>query len=93
MAGKPRHLSQIKQMIRLHKQGYAIKSIARSLGISKNTVKSYLYYRPLIHYFLFATFSLTSCSPLVGLKLNNCLDKSVKFGKNRPSIHQLLCNR
>lgn len=36
-------MSQIKQMIRLHKQGYAIKSIARSLGISKNTVKSYLY--------------------------------------------------
>ncbi|NGM64203.1 helix-turn-helix domain-containing protein [Sphingobacterium sp. SGR-19] len=25
-------------MIRLHEQGYAIKSIARSLGISKNTV-------------------------------------------------------
>src|SRR5690606_1051357 len=43
MAGKPRPMSQIKQMIRLHKQGYAIKSIARSLGISKNTVKSYLY--------------------------------------------------
>ena len=40
MAGKPRPMSQIKQMIRLHKQGYAIKSIARSLGISKNTVKS-----------------------------------------------------
>ncbi len=36
-------MSQIKQMIRLQQQGYAIKSIARSLSISKNTVKSYLY--------------------------------------------------
>jgi DNA-binding NarL/FixJ family response regulator len=36
-------MSQIKQMIRLHQQGYAIKAIARSLSISKNTVKSYLY--------------------------------------------------
>ena len=43
MAGKPRPMSQIKQMIRLHRQGYAIKAIARSLGISKNTVKSYLF--------------------------------------------------
>jgi len=43
MAGKTRPMSQIKQMIRLHQQGYAIKAIARSLSISKNTVKSYLY--------------------------------------------------
>jgi DNA-binding NarL/FixJ family response regulator len=43
MAGKTRPMSQIKQMIRLHQQGYAIKAIARSLSISKNTVKTYLY--------------------------------------------------
>lgn len=42
MAGKPRPMSQIKQLLRLHSQGYSIKAIARTLGISKNTVKSYL---------------------------------------------------
>lgn len=43
MAGKPRPMSQIKQMIMLYQQGYAIKAIARSLSINNNTVKSYLY--------------------------------------------------
>src|SRR4051812_8007966 len=42
MAGKPKPMSQIKQLLLLHKEGKPIKSIARSLGISKNTVKSYL---------------------------------------------------
>jgi len=42
MAGKAKPMSQIKQLLRLHKQGDSIKSIARTLGISKNTVKSYL---------------------------------------------------
>jgi transposase len=42
MAGKLRPMSQIKQLIRLHLEGHSIKSIARCLGISKNTVKSYL---------------------------------------------------
>lgn len=42
MAGKPKRMSQIKQLLRLHKQGSGIKSIARNLSISKNTVKSYL---------------------------------------------------
>ena len=42
MAGKAKAMSQIKQLLRLHKQGESRKSIARSLGISKNTVKSYL---------------------------------------------------
>jgi len=42
MAGKIKTMSQIKQLLQMHKQGKAIKSIARSLGISKNTVKSYL---------------------------------------------------
>ena len=35
-------MSQIKQLIQLHHQGKAIKEIARVLGMSKNTVKSYL---------------------------------------------------
>ena len=42
MAGKPRPMSQIKQLLQLHEQGKGIKFIARSLGISKNTVKAYL---------------------------------------------------
>jgi transposase len=42
MAGKPKHMSQIKQLLRLHKEGESKKSIARILGISKNTVKTYL---------------------------------------------------
>ena len=35
-------LHQIKQLLRLYEQGFKIKSIARELGISKNTVKSYI---------------------------------------------------
>ncbi len=42
MAGKAKAMSQIKQLLRLHQQGDSIKHIARSLGISKNTVKSHL---------------------------------------------------
>ena len=42
MAGKAKPMSQIKQLLRLHKQGQSIKSIARNLAISKNRVKSYL---------------------------------------------------
>jgi len=42
MAGKPRPMSQIKQLLQLHEQGKGIKFIARSLEISKNTVKAYL---------------------------------------------------
>ena len=42
MAGKTRPMSQIKQLLQLHRQGHKVKFIARSLGISKNTVKTYL---------------------------------------------------
>jgi transposase len=42
MAGKPKPMSQIKQLLQLHAQGKNKKFIARSLGISKNTVKAYL---------------------------------------------------
>jgi len=42
MAGKPRPMSQIKQLLRLYKQGKGKKTIAHSLSISKNTVKAYL---------------------------------------------------
>jgi len=42
MAGKPRPMSQIKQLLQLHEQGKGFKFIARSIGISKNTVKAYL---------------------------------------------------
>jgi transposase len=42
MAGKVKPMSQIKQLLQLHKKGESKKQIARCLGISKNTVKSYL---------------------------------------------------
>src|SRR5690606_34163692 len=42
MAGKPKSMSQIKQLLLLHRQGKGRKTIARMLGISKNTVKAYL---------------------------------------------------
>ena len=43
MAGKPKSMSQIKQLLRLYKQGKGKKTIAQDLGISKNTVKAYLH--------------------------------------------------
>jgi len=42
MSGKPKRMSQIKQLLKLHKQGKGKREIARILGISKNTVKAYL---------------------------------------------------
>src|SRR5690554_4582295 len=42
MAGKPKRMGQIKQLIRLYQQGLGKKTIARELGMSKNTVKSYV---------------------------------------------------
>jgi hypothetical protein len=42
MAGKIKPMSQIKQLLQLHGQGNKIKFIARTLAISKKTVKSYL---------------------------------------------------
>lgn len=42
MAGKPKRMSQVKQILQLHSQGFGNKTIARNLDISKNTVKSYL---------------------------------------------------
>lgn len=42
MAGKPKSMSQIKQLLILHQQGKGKKRIAQHLGMSKNTVKTYL---------------------------------------------------
>ncbi|MFW5757579.1 MAG: IS21 family transposase [Bacteroidota bacterium] len=42
MAGKPKPMSQIKQLIQLYQRGVAKKTIARDLGLSKNTVKAYI---------------------------------------------------
>ena len=36
MTGKPKSMSQIKQLLQLHEQGKGIKYIARFLGISRN---------------------------------------------------------
>jgi transposase len=43
MAGKSVEISMIKQLLRLYEQGHGIKTIARTLGLSKNTVKRYLH--------------------------------------------------
>lgn len=42
MAGQSIEIGMLKQLLRLHGQGEGIKTIARILGISKNTVKRYL---------------------------------------------------
>ena len=42
MAGKVKIMSQIKQLLQMHRQGMGRKKIANALGISKTTVKSYL---------------------------------------------------
>lgn len=42
MAGKPKTMSQVKQILRMHFQGKGIKTIAKALSISKNTVKGYV---------------------------------------------------
>lgn len=42
MSGKPKPMSQVKQILRLHHQGKGIKTIAKTLLISKNTVKGYV---------------------------------------------------
>lgn len=42
MAGKPKPMSQIKQLLIFYDQGKGIKAIARILQMSKNTVKSYI---------------------------------------------------
>ena len=42
MAAKSIKMEQLKQILRIHQQGYAIKRIARDTGISKTTIKKYL---------------------------------------------------
>ena len=42
MAGKPKRMSQVKQILQLHHNGKKKKEIARILKVSVNTVKSYL---------------------------------------------------
>jgi hypothetical protein len=42
MAGKVKRMSQIKQLLIMHRDGLGRKAIARALSMSKNTVKSYL---------------------------------------------------
>jgi transposase/uncharacterized protein YeaO (DUF488 family) len=42
MAGKPTRMSLVKQLLRMHQKGKGYKTIARTLSVSKNTVKSYV---------------------------------------------------
>jgi transposase len=42
MAGIIKRMSQMKQLLQMHRQGMGRKQIAKSLGVSKTTVKSYL---------------------------------------------------
>lgn len=42
MAAKTKEMNQIKQVILRHMQGESNRSIARALGISKNTVNRYV---------------------------------------------------
>lgn len=42
MAGQSIPMSQLKQVLRLHLQGYPIKRIVRETGLSRNTIRGYL---------------------------------------------------
>src|ERR1035438_1620264 len=42
MAQKPIEMEQIKQVLQLSKEGVGIREIARRVGISRNSVRSYL---------------------------------------------------
>lgn len=42
MAGKPITMSKVKQIIRLRENGFGLQTIAKSVGIARNTVKKYL---------------------------------------------------
>ena len=42
MAGEKLNMSKVKQIIRLREKGIALQTIARSVGVSRNTVKKYL---------------------------------------------------
>jgi len=42
MAQKPIAMEQLKQVLQLHKDGIAIREIARRVGIDRNTVRKYL---------------------------------------------------
>ena len=42
MAGQTINMAQVKQIIRLRSNGVALKTIAKAVGISRNTVKKYL---------------------------------------------------
>jgi transposase len=42
MAGINKRMSQIKQLLQMHRMGMGRKQIAKALGVSKTTVKSYL---------------------------------------------------
>ena len=42
MANQQKTMNEVKQIIRMHHQGLAIKAMARSLGMSKNTIKEYI---------------------------------------------------
>ncbi|MBL4745731.1 MAG: hypothetical protein JKY08_05135 [Flavobacteriaceae bacterium] len=42
MAGKPTRMSLVKQLLRMHHNGIGIEIFARTLCVSKNTVKYYI---------------------------------------------------
>lgn len=42
MAQKPIAMEHLKQVLQLHKDGIAIREIARRVGIDRNTVRKYL---------------------------------------------------
>jgi len=42
MAYKPTRMDTIQRIINLHTEGFSIKRIGRTIGVSKNTVKKYL---------------------------------------------------
>lgn len=79
MAGKTKSMSQIKQLLLLYQQKKGKKTIATVLGMSKNTVKSYI---QKLEVLLTDTTSPTSIAELI--KLDNPLLEA-KFHAGNPA--------
>ncbi len=86
MAGKPKPMSQVKQILRLHRQGKGIKTIARAPSVSKNTVKDYIQKAKASDLLMEVLLALED--PVLEGKLNpgNPAYKDVRYDQLKPQL-------